>query len=272
MGASPALRHAARRPRRYAITHATPTIAAIVLATILAACGAPPPPEPEPDPEPTVLEGVYIGDAASLPMAVALLALDETVLPAVADGGVAPGAVELVPGVHVVGSGFVGADGEVALELLDGDALPPEVLLPAARAFVGGYGAEVPVGCTIAPDDDAARATAFGVAEIVASFAPSLLGFTPAGTETMVFTSTAVDLGTPDLNAATLITYVYADRPVAFASSSTCADALQDLTVAVDLEAGWNRVAIRLDGLAGSTVAVVFEDDPGTTLRLQPLQ
>jgi hypothetical protein len=244
-----------------------PTVA-LALALVLAACGAPPPPTPDPEPEPFVAEGVYVGDPALLPMSVAYVAYAASVLPVAVGAEVAPNATELVPGLWVVGSTFVGTDGEVALELLDADAMPADALVPAADAFQGGFGGDVPLGCTVAPDDAEARVTAFGFGGSVVT--PGLVAFTPSGIGQLVFTTTAVDLSDPGLTAVTLVAFVHADRPVALTSSGTCVDADQALTVDVDLEAGWNRVALRLSDLDAPVATVVIEDDAGTALRLQP--
>lgn len=247
-------------------------LAAPILALVLGACGAP---TPAPVPEPYVARGVYVGDPSLLPMAAALLAPDVSVLPldhdaaSVADAGVAPLATELVPGWWVVGTAFVGTEGEVALELLDAEAMPTEALVAAGEAFRGGFGGSVPVGCTVAPTDPAARVTAFGLAGPVLT--PVLYGFTSGGPEVLVITTTAVDLSDPALSAATFVAYVHADRPVRYATSGTCADATQTLTVAVDLEAGWNRVALRLSSLPAPGAVVVIEDDAGTGTVLQAI-
>ena len=213
------------------------------------------------------------GSVPLRPLAIAYPAFDPDVAPPagapppVGTADVAPAATELAPGLWVVGSAFVGLDGEVELTLAEDADVPEEVLVPAGEAFVGGYGGALPVGCSVVASDAAARATAFGLGGIVT--VPAAYAFTPSGMTPMLFLTTAVDPSDPGLSAATVVVYAYADRAVTLTGTGTCSDASQEFSADVALEAGWNRVTIGLTGLDGPVAGVQVEDDDGTALRVR---
>jgi hypothetical protein len=244
-----------RRPTTY--------VAALALAALLAACGAPP---PAADPGPFQVAGVYVDDPLALPMAVVVLAVDLDVAPVgvAADAPVATSASEFAPGYYVVASGVIGQNGDLELTFVDADEVPDAVLAPAAEAFVGAFGASLPAGCTVVADDPTARAVAFGLGG--PGTLPITIGFTPDGIAPLLFATSTLG---PAPTTATLILYAFADRPVALTSTGTCVDGDQDLSVDVELAAGWNRVALRLVGLGAPPVDVVVEDDAGSALRVQ---
>lgn len=233
---------------------------ALVVAFALAACSAPgagPAPEAR-----TTLTGTYFGDPSLLPMAVSLLVAE----PGVATWALASAqVVELVPGVHAIATTVVPASGAFTVDLPFASELPDVLRVPAPDAI----GGELPAGCTIAVSNATVRVTPF---EIASTLGPNLVGgFTDAGPRALILTPTPVNWADPGLDTLTLLGWVHADAPVSFATSGTCADASLDLVVDLDLERGWNRIGMRIDGLGGGLRRVTIAIDDGELLVIGPL-
>lgn len=236
------------------------SLVAFVVAFALAACSAPAAgsaPEAR-----TTLTGTYFGDPTLLPMAVSLLVAEPEAGPA----ALAPSqVVELTPGVHAIATTVVPQSGAVVIDLPLASELPDVLRVPAPNAVVGA----LPAGCTVAASSATVRVTPF---EIASTFGPNLVGgFTAAGPRILLLTPTPVNWADPGLDALTLLGWVHAEAPVSFATSGTCADASLDLTVDLDLERGWNRIGMRIDGLSGGPRRVAIALDDGSLLVLGPL-
>lgn len=235
-------------------------VVAFVVAFALAACSAPvagSAPEAR-----TTLTGTYFGDPTLLPMAVSLLVAEPEAAP------LAPmpaQVVEVAPGVHAIATTVVPESGAFLVDLPLASELPDVLRVPAPDAIVGA----LPAGCAVVASSATVRVTPF---EIASSLGPNLVaGFTAAGPRILVLTPNTVNWADPGLDALTLLGWVHAEAPVSFATSGTCADASLELVVDLDLERGWNRIGMRIEGLGGGLRRVSIALDDGSLLVLGPL-
>lgn len=212
---------------------------------------------------PLALDVVYAGDPADLPMAIAVVAFDPSVLAT----GLEPADVaEIDVGQFVLDTAWFDLDGGLTLELPAADDLPAGLMSPAAdavRLF------DLPVGCDVAVDG---TATVSGFAYGPLDRTSPLFGGIDLDTNPLVLMlPEAVDFGAP-VDAATLLTFVYADAPVTYTTQGTCVDL--DVAYAVDLtlERGWNRVGIAVSNvLTADPLGVAIGIEPGTGLFAHPV-
>ena len=211
---------------------------------------------------PLALDVTFAGDPADLPMAIAIVAFE----PALIVTGLEPTDVaEIDVGQYVLDTAWFDRDGRMTLELPAPADLPAGLRLPAADAL-RLFG--LPAGCTVAVDG-AATVSGFAYGPLDAA-APLFVGIDLDTNPQVLMLPEVVDLGAVD--AATLLTFVYADAPVTFTTQGTCTDA--DVAYAVDLSLarGWNRVGIAVSNFAtADPLGVTIAIEPGTGLFAHPV-
>lgn len=231
----------------------------LALLLTLSACAAPgsgPAPEGR-----TTLSGAYVGDPALLPMAVSLTVREPDVPPL----ALAPSQViELAPGVHALATTVLPESGAFELDLPLATQLPDALRVPAPDAPTG----VLPPGCSVQASSTTVRVTPIEVASPIG--ANLVYGFSPVGPRLLALTPSVVDWADPGLATFTLLAWVHADGPVAFASSGTCSTASLDFVVDLALERGWNRVGLRIDVLGGGRTARTVAIDEGAVVFVSP--
>jgi hypothetical protein len=211
-------------------------IAALALAVVLAACGAPT--TPPRDTSYTVAGTAHAPPSAPdlLPLGVSVLLIDDDVI------GVSAAAtsafIEVEDGYHLGPINPVAADGSFELVFPDGDDVPASTLAPADQ-FV--YNArEIPT-CQIDASVASANVTVTGWQFI--SF-PGIVTFFLEGAALSLVTTEPVDLEDPSLEVfdITFATWVYADEAVDVTTGAGCVAAGVETRVDVSLSAGWNQL------------------------------
>ncbi len=231
---------------------------ALVLALAVVGCTA--------GPEavgPRSLDVTYAGDPAGLPMAIAIVAFEPSLI--VTDVEPAD-VVEFDAGQYVLDTAWFDLDGRATLELPAPADLPAGMRLPAAdalRLF------DLPAGCTVAVDGAATvSGFAYGPPE---QTSPLFAGLDFDTNPPVLMLPEVVDFAVP-VDAATLLTFVYADAPVTYTTQGTCTDL--DVAYAVDLtlERGWNRVGIAVSNVGmADPLRVAIAIEPGTGLFAHPV-
>lgn len=212
---------------------------------------------------PRSLDVTYAGDPAGLPMAIAVVAFE----PSLIVTGLEPAdVVEFVAGQYVLDTAWFDVDGRATLELPAPADLPAGLRLPAAdalRLF------ELPVGCTVAV---AGAATVSGFAYGPPDrTSPLFAGLDFDTNPPVLLLPEVVDFAVP-VDAATVLTFVYADAPVTYTTVGTCTNV--DVAYAVDLTlaGGWNRVGIAVSNvLTSDPLGVAIAIEPGTGLFAHPV-
>ncbi len=210
---------------------------------------------------PTSLDVAYAGDPAGLPMAIAVVAFE----PSLIVTGLEPADVaEIAVGQYVLDTAWFDRAGRLTLELPAAADLPAGLLLPAhdaLRLF------DLPAGCTVAVDGTATvSGFAYGPPERTS---PLFVGLDGGANPQMLMLPEVVDLNAID--GATLLTFVHADAPVTYTTQGTCTDL--DVAYAVDLTLarGWNRVGIAVSNVAtADPLGVAIAIEPGTGLFAHP--
>jgi hypothetical protein len=231
-------------------------VGALLTLTACAAPGSDPAPEAR-----TTFTGAYVGDPALLPMAVSLVVIE----PDAAATALGPSqVVELAPGYHALATTILPGSGAFELDLPFAGELPDVLRVPAPNAPAG----VLPAGCTVQASSATVRVTPFELASPIG--ANLVYGFTSAGPRILALTPSPVNWADPGLTTFTLLAWVHADGPVAFASSGTCSTAAIDLVVDLELVRGWNRVGLRFDVLGGGRSARTVAIDDGTFVYVSP--
>jgi hypothetical protein len=212
---------------------------------------------------PRSLEVVYAGDAAGLPMAIALVAFEPSLIVTELEPA---DVVEFAPGQYVLDTAWFDQDGRTTLELPAAADLPTGLRLPAAEA-VRLF--DLPAGCTLAVGGTATvSGFAYGPLDRTS---PLFVGLDFDTNPVVLMLTEVVDFAVP-VDAATLVTFVYADAPVTYTTQGPCTDL--DVAYAVDLalERGWNRVGIAVsNAVAADPLGVAIALDPGTGLYAHPV-
>jgi hypothetical protein len=232
-------------------------VGSLLVLTACATPGSDPVPETR-----TTLTGAYVGDPSLLPMAVSLLVEE----PEAAPMALGPSqVVELLPGLHALATTVLPSNGAFELSLPFADELPDVLRVPAPDAPA----AALPAGCTLQASSATVQVTPF---EVTSPMGANLVyGFTPTGPRPLALTPSVVNWSDPGLNTFTLLMWVHADGPVAYATTGTCSTAAIDLVVDLELARGWNRVGLRYDVLGGGRSARTIAIDDGSFVYVSPL-
>jgi hypothetical protein len=232
----------------------------LALALTFAIVGCTAAPEPV---GPLALDVTFAGDPAALPMAIAVVAFE----PSLIVTGLEPADVaEIDVGQYVLDTAWFDLAGRMTLELPAPADLPAGLRLPAAdavRLF------DLPAGCTVAADG---AATVSGLAYApLDQTSPAFGGIDLDTNPRVLMLPEVVDFSAP-VDAATLLTYVYADAPVTYTTQGTCADLDVAYDVDLTLARGWNRVGIAVSNVVtADPLGVAIAIEPGTGLYAHPV-
>ncbi len=211
----------------------------VVLAPVLAACGAPTtPPGPTHDIEVTYYAPPIANAPAAFGAAVTVFDPDAIAI-ASADGAPRPSLIEGRTGQLLGPVGLIDEDGELQLDLPPADEDLEAVLVPAAQLL--DYVIGDPLGCPVTVSDASVNVTPLAFDAITV---PGIAPLTGHGAYYGLLTTEELE-DFDDSDAIVRLSYyglVYADAPLTVTATDDGCVTGESLYADLNLEAGWNWV------------------------------